>query len=339
MTASTRPLAPNPTDPDGGTGGIHELLTVAVEEAARLLDADGAMVYLVDPATGNLRFAHDAGIRSERSREWVRGLELAPGTGMFGRALVERAVVVTNDYQNDPSFRHAAQTDRVVADIGIRAMVVAPLAAGDQLFGAMGTFSTRADAFDKAQIALVRALADHAAAAMANTRLIEDLDRSRSELAQRAEVERTLREINARISAAADLSSVLQLAVDEAARLLGADGSRIDLIDAETGLLRWAYASGAVKPDDEARYVDPDETPEQGIAGQAVVQGRPIWTGDYAADQSFPHSTGGDKFVAEFGIRSVMAAPLVGEAGTFGTLSISSTSDHAWGDAEAGLLE
>ena len=90
------------------------------------------MVYLIDPATGNLRFAHDAGIRSERSREWVRGLELAPGTGMFGRALVARAVVVTNDYRNDPSFRHARQTDRVVEDIGIRSMVVAPLAAGDQ---------------------------------------------------------------------------------------------------------------------------------------------------------------------------------------------------------------
>ena len=259
MTAPTRPPGPiepdpTPTDPDGGVGGIHELLSVAVEEAARLLDADGAMVYLIDPATGNLRFAHDAGIRSERSRNWVRGLELAPGTGMFGRALVERAVVVTNDYQNDPSFRHATQTDRVVEDIGIRSMVVAPLAAGDQMFGAMGTFSTRAEAFDKAQIALVRALADHAAAAMANTRLIEDLDRSRAELAQRAEVERTLREINGRISAAADLSSVLQLAVDEAARLLGADGSRIDLVDAGSGLLRWAYASGEVKPVDEARY-------------------------------------------------------------------------------------
>ena len=339
MTAPTRQRPPTPTDPDGGTGGVHELLTIAVEEAARLLDADGAMVYLIDPATGNLRFAHDAGIQSERSREWVRGLELAPGTGMFGRALVERAVVITNDYRNDPSFRHAAQTDRVVEDIGIRSMVVAPLAAGDQVFGAMGTFSTRTEAFDKAQIALVRALADHAAAAMANTRLIEDLGRSRSELAQRVEVERTLREINARISAAADLSSVLQLAVDEAARLLGADGSRIDLVDGETGLLRWAYASGEVKPEDETRYVDPDETPDQGIAGQAVVQARPVWTGDYATDQTFPHSTGGDAYVAEFGIRSVMAAPLAGEAGPFGALSIFSTRPDAWGDAEAGLLE
>src|SRR6187431_1063274 len=107
MAAPTRPQREVSTDPDGGAGGIHELLTKAVEEAARLLDADGAMVYLVDPSTGNLRFAHDAGIRSQRSRDWVRGLELEPGTGMFGRAVLERAVVLTDDYPNDPSFRHA----------------------------------------------------------------------------------------------------------------------------------------------------------------------------------------------------------------------------------------
>lgn len=45
------------------------MLVAAVEEAARLLDADGAMVYLTDPTTGRLRFAHDAGIRSVRSRK------------------------------------------------------------------------------------------------------------------------------------------------------------------------------------------------------------------------------------------------------------------------------
>ena len=127
---------------------------------------------------------------------------------------------------------------------------------------------------------------------MANTRLIEDLDRSRSELAERAEAERALREINARISAAADLSSVLQLAVDEAARLLRADGARIDLVDARSGLLRWAYASGALKPDDELWPDDPDETLDQGISGQAVVNARPFWTGDYGARRAVPARPG-----------------------------------------------
>src|SRR6478752_897750 len=58
-------------DPDGGHGEIHDQLIAAVAEIARLLEADGAMVYLVDPTTGHLRFAHDAGIRSKRSRDWV----------------------------------------------------------------------------------------------------------------------------------------------------------------------------------------------------------------------------------------------------------------------------
>ena len=62
-------------------GEIHDLLVAAVDEAARLLDADGAMVYLVDPATGHLRFAHDAGIRSRRSRAWVRSIDLPVGVG------------------------------------------------------------------------------------------------------------------------------------------------------------------------------------------------------------------------------------------------------------------
>src|SRR5688500_17068082 len=300
MTAPARPPGPiqpdaAPTDPDGGAGGIHELLSVAVEEAARLLDADGAMVYLIDPATGNLRFAHDAGIRSERSREWVRGLELAPGTGMFGRALVERAVVVTNDYQNDPSFRHATQTDRVVEDIGIRSMVVAPLVAGDQVFGAMGTFSTRTDAFDMAQIALVRALADHAAAAMSNTRLVMELDRSRADLARRADAEQTLREIAARITAMRDPAEILQQVVEDASRLVGGEGAILDILDPATGHLRWAF-------DDGLRRLFSEEEREQlwisvgvGATGIAVAQDEVVVAGDDLA-ALFPPSPESTEF-------------------------------------------
>jgi hypothetical protein len=162
-----RPRARVGRDPDGGAGDVHELLIAAVDEAARLLEADGAMVYLVDPTTGHLRFAHDAGIRSKRSRQWVRSIDLPVGTGMFGLAVERRSVVLTRDYLADESFFHAEDPDRVVRDIGIRSMVVAPLVAGDEVFGALGTFSSRLDAFSESDIRLVRALADHSAAAMA----------------------------------------------------------------------------------------------------------------------------------------------------------------------------
>jgi PAS domain S-box-containing protein len=324
-------------DPDGGSGHVHDLLTAGVEEAARLLDADGAMVYLIDPASGHLRFAHDAGIRSRRSRAWVRSIDLPVGVGMFGQAVAERSVVLTRDYLADETFTHAEDTDRVVDDIGIRSMVVAPMVAGDEVFGALGTFSSKADAFSPAQIGLVRALADHAAAAMANARLIEALDSSRDELAKRADIERSLREIGARISAAADFQEVLQLSVDEAARLMDADGARIDLISDVTGLLQGAYDSGSLRPD-PLIPPDPSETIDQGVAGQAVVTGRPYWTGDYLTDARFRHLKAIDTYIRSRRIRSVMAAPLSGGAGPFGALLVSSGRPDAWGEADAELL-
>ncbi len=337
---TTRANPPVPrADPDGGHGDVHDLLTAAVEEAARLLDTDGAMVYLFDPATNRLRFAHDAGIESPRSRDWVRSIDLPVGVGMFGRAVAERAVVVTGNYLDDPSFDHAEEPDRVVRDIGIHSMVVAPLSAGDEVFGALGTFSATRDAFSPAQIGLVRALADHAGAAMRNVRLIEALDISRRELTERADAERSLREIAARISAATDLAAVLQLGVDEAARLLRADGARIDLIDPTSGLLRWAYASGAIHPDDSIWPDDPDETLDQGVSGQAVVRGQPFWTGDYINDRRFPHGQGADTYVDATQVRSALAAPLKGETGAFGALTVFTAKPDAWTAVDAALLE
>ena len=235
---------PNEVGPNGHGPAIEALLKGAVEEAARLLDTDGAMVYLLDPETQILRFGFDAGIHNERTRRWLRRIRLPIGTGMVGRAVADRAVVITDDYVNDDAFPHAPDPDRVVEDVGIRSMVVAPLVSGDQVFGALGTFSTRTSAFNPAQIALVRSLADHAAASMANVRLIADLDRSRRELSQRAEIERSLREIAARISSASDLDSVLQRTVDEASRLIHADGAILDVLDTEGDVLRWAFDSG-----------------------------------------------------------------------------------------------
>ena len=320
-------------------GPVADLLQRAVEEAARLLEADGAIVYLLDEASGIMRFAFEAGIADLRGRRWVRRLQLPLGRGMFGVAAAERRVVHTPDYPNDASFRHSPDADRFVADVGLRSMITAPLAAGDRVFGAMGTYSRKPNAFGDAQLGLVRALADHAAQAMANALLIEELDRSRAEQERRAERERTLREIATRISALHDPKEVIQETVDESARLLDAEGARIDLIDRQLGLLRWAYQSGADRPSDEVWPEDPKETLDQGVSGKAVMEGRVFFTGDYLTDERFVHGPGPDSYISSVGLRSVMAAPLIGDRGPFGALTIYTTRPDAWSEDDAGLLE
>ncbi len=324
---------------------IDALLQRAVEEAARLLHADGGIVYLVDDDAAELRLSHDAGITSERSRAWVRGLRLPIGSGMFGTAFATRHVQLTGDYPDDRRFPHNPDADRVVAEVAIRSMVVAPLLDGERALGALGAFAARPDAFGDADVALVRALAEHAAAAMTNRRLIEELARSeaellasREELARRADVERSLREIGARITALHDVDDVIRRTIGEAVRLLGGEGGRIDVVQPDSGLLRGLYLAGDSPPSGEVWPETPDEQPDDGVAGQAVVRNAVVRTGDYLADGSFPHASGVDAFVRTSGIRSVIAAPLPGESGPFGALTVYSSASDAFAAADEATL-
>ena len=328
------------SDLDGHTAtATAQLLQGAVEEAAALLEADGAMIYLLDEDGQTLRFAHDAGIADLPRRRWVRRLRLTVGEGMFGVAVADRRVVATRDYPADRTFTHASAPDRFVREVGLRSMVVAPLVHGDRVFGGIGTFSTRPDAFSDAQIGLVRALADHAAAAMANALLIAELDRSRSEVARRAEVEHELREIATRISSIRSADDVIQQTVDAAARLLDGDGARIDLIDPVINLLRWAYQSGGSRPTEDVWPSDPNETLDQGVSGKAVTEGTVQWTGDYLRDRRFVHGETADQYIEAVGVHSVMSAPLIGEDGAFGALTVYTTRIDAWGPADAELID
>jgi PAS domain S-box-containing protein len=312
----------------------------ALEEAARLLRSDGAMAYLLDPADGVLRFADDAGITDDRRRRWVRTLKVEPGVGLFGRAVAERRINLTGDYPNDPSFVHFPGADRLVKSLSIRSFLVAPLSAGERIFGAMGTYSNRPDAFGEHDVALVRALADHAAAAMANAELIEQLAGSRAEVERRADAERALREIGARITAVRDPAEVLQLAVDEAARLLGADGARIDLLDENDGALYWAYdATTGRRPGLGPIGGSGEAKAGEGISGRAVREMQPVFTGDYLHDDRFEHAALPDAHVKKYAIRSVVAVPLVGDRGPLGTLTVYTGEVDAFGEPDARLLE
>lgn len=135
-----------------------ELLKDAVREVARLLQAVGAMIYLVDEASEMLRFAHDAGITDRRAQRLIRDLALPMGVCMFGTAVANRALTVTDDYPADRRFEHSPVADEIVNAAGMRSMAVTPLIAGERVIGAMGAYSNRPAAFSEAQVRLLRAL-------------------------------------------------------------------------------------------------------------------------------------------------------------------------------------
>jgi PAS domain S-box-containing protein len=282
------------------------------------------MLYLVEPASGMLRFSHDAGIRDREARRLIHGLTLPAGVGLFGSAVARRELVTTGDYPADPRFTHSEIADRIVEAAHMRSMAAAPMLAGDEPLGALGAYAARADAFDEAQLALLQALADHAAVRLANLRLEADLRARADELAKRVDAQRTLGEIAARITALRDPADVLQSVVDAAQRLLASDGAHLTVPDSHGAYLRPIVVAGrtdAAMREWMATQLFPIGG---GLNGLAAQRREAVCTEDYLVDPRIPHEPDDQATAERMGLRGMAVAPLRAPGGdVVGTLAIS----------------
>jgi len=310
-----------------------EVIKRAVDEAARLLQVDGAMIYLYDPETEMLRFARDAGIRDQAARRMIRGLTLPMGVGMFGTAAARGQLTVTTDYPNDPSFTHSPVTDRIVETAGMRAMAVAPMRSDGTPLGALGVFLNRAGPFTPAQLGLLTALANHASATIANERLVRAL-------AGQVEAQRTLGEIATRITALRDPGEVLQEVVDAAYRLLGSDGAHLTVLEPDGKFLRPVVLGGGTNATTR-RWLETQLFPVGGgMNGLAAASGTSVWTEDYLADPRIPHEADDERTARRMGLRGMAVAPLRAPGGeVIGTLAISYKRPRRIAAEELDLLQ
>ena len=222
-----------------------DLLQHVVDEAQRLLRGDGAMIDQFDPDTQTLEWAYDAGI-PEGQRQAVKLTSLHLGEGVSGKAVAERRVVRVGDYLAAEDFVHDDLADSLATGADLRDLIAAPIIGEAGPLGAIEVFSRRPNTFDAIDEAVLGGLADQAAIAITNARLIEELEKSRRAVARRADTERSLRDITARIAALREPDVILDRVVEEAARLLGTDGAHLTrMSDDGTYLVPVVVAGGA----------------------------------------------------------------------------------------------
>ena len=85
---------------------------------------------------------------------------------------------------------------------------------------------------------------------MTNARLIEELERSQTALEARAERERSLRDIAARITSLRDPGEILARVVEESRRLLGSDGAHLTRMSEDGTYLVPVIVAGGMDEDD-----------------------------------------------------------------------------------------
>ncbi|HET9614479.1 MAG TPA: GAF domain-containing protein, partial [Candidatus Limnocylindrales bacterium] len=313
------------------------ILQQTVDEARRLLKSASARIDMLDDDGVTLRWAYASGEDAIRTRLEGYDAEFRLGEGIAGRTVATGEAFRTGDYLTDDRFEHVARSDTLVRQTGFRSVLAAPLRGESGSLGAISVSSIERDHYDETQGELLQGLADQAAIAIQNARLIEELDRSSMELARRADAEQSLREIAAQITATRDVRSLLQQVVDAAKRLVGADGSVLDLVDQDGQILRWSFDAGV------ARFFTPEEITNMtlpvgvGATGKAVAEDRVILAGE-GLKALFPDSDVNDTFFDKTGFQSMIVAPVSGESGALGALEVYSDRPNAFDEDDASTI-
>jgi class 3 adenylate cyclase/putative methionine-R-sulfoxide reductase with GAF domain len=155
--------------------GIQPVLDEVVEAGERLCRADYGALYLLEHGLLHVVASHTRAESVEWDRQHPHALDRTTGAG---RAAVAREPVHIPDIYNDPEYFYGGPRE------GYRSLIAVPIMVEDDLIGVVVLIRRELQPFSDEHIALVQTFADQAAIALANARLIEAVERQRTELAR-----------------------------------------------------------------------------------------------------------------------------------------------------------
>jgi class 3 adenylate cyclase len=155
-------------------GGLQPVLDEVIDAARRLCNGEYGSLHLLE---GNMLPAVS---RSGRFEHWEYDMEhphTLDRTTIAGRTAVTRRIVHMPDVAADPEYAYAGPR-------GFRAALGVPILFEEDLIGVMGIIRVEPEPFTDEHIQLVQTFADQAAIAIANARLIDAVERQRTELSR-----------------------------------------------------------------------------------------------------------------------------------------------------------
>jgi class 3 adenylate cyclase/putative methionine-R-sulfoxide reductase with GAF domain len=156
------------------SAGLQPVLDEIVEACRRLCEAEHGALYLLEQDL--LVVVTDQGEpgTAEYDREHPHALDRTTGAG---RAAVTEEPVHIPDVLEDPEYVYAGPYT-------YRALLGVPIKMDEDLIGVVVLVRREPQAFSDADIALVQTFADQAAIALTNARLLEAVERQRTELSR-----------------------------------------------------------------------------------------------------------------------------------------------------------
>ncbi|MEJ2857563.1 MULTISPECIES: helix-turn-helix domain-containing protein [unclassified Saccharothrix] len=159
-----------------------EVLRSIVRRARRLLGVELSYLTFNDPVTETTSMRVTDGSVSELFPR----VRMRMGIGLGGLVAQTARPYATPDYLTDDRFHHSEPVDAAVRDEGLTALLAVPLTVGHNVIGVLYAAERTPRDFTPDEIALLSSLADHAAVALDNARLLAEIS-AHSQAVERAE--------------------------------------------------------------------------------------------------------------------------------------------------------
>ncbi|HSM55844.1 MAG TPA: GAF domain-containing sensor histidine kinase [Candidatus Sulfomarinibacteraceae bacterium] len=200
---------------------LSELLNMVMDATLQLTEGERGFLVLVDEVTGRLQTAVARNVDQESIGD--EGADIS-------RSVVTRVIdsgepVLTDNAQEDERFADRQS----VVNYQLRSIMCAPLRARGRVIGAAYVDNRLfSNAFSEDDLELLVAFASQAAMAIENARLFQQTDQA---LRRRVEELTLFQRIDQELNKSLDLHRVLNLALEWAMQLTGADAGSIGLME------------------------------------------------------------------------------------------------------------
>jgi GAF domain-containing protein len=313
-----------------------EVLDLIVNEAAWLLGTDYAFIRLLEggvlvPSAGTDSVARYLADSAESQPTLSVGL----GASAMGHVMASKNPLVFDDLSEEELITPAGRLTQ--QKHGFKAGALIPLLANDRSIGVLVVFDKRVRRFTDDEVSILTAFANQASLALEKARLLNEAETEK----ERAETERersdALYRVSNLLAGAHDTDEVLDLIVNEAARLLKAPTAYVRLLEGGVLIPRAATESAR-------RYLEDavDEEPtlavgeSGGLVGHVMANQKPVVFEDIS--ESEPLSKAGHIRTARHGIHGFMAVPLMANDRALGVLALMDTRIRLFTDDEVSLL-
>jgi GAF domain-containing protein len=298
-------IASSPTD-------IQPVLNVVAENAARLCEANDALIYRETEG-----FAH----RVAQFGTIPVSMDRLPISRGFvgGRAMIDRRTIHVHDVLAEidtelPEARALQQAARA------RTVLGTPLLRQGEPIGSIVIRRTEVRPFTDKHIKLLETFAHQAVIAIENVRLFQELEARTGELARSVGELKALGEVGQAVSSTLDLETVLATIVAHAVQLSGTDCGVIYEYDESTQEFHLRASHRMEEEVVEALQAAPIRLGE-GVTGQAEMTRAPVQVPDIL-DQREYTGTRVRPMLTRLGYRSLLSIPLFREQQIMGGLTV-----------------